>query len=308
MISIAELEHQIDLATAQLEDASPRTAASFSEELSNASLEAHVTQLRELLRTKLEQRGREVLELRFRGSLADSGSLPLHILGKLAVSLSSTIGHAAQLIKSGSERKRVPREIEMEINLRLAGLAAGSTRVFIVGDTAPDLFGRSLLEETLKDTFALLNASSSPENLIGAVANVGFRAADALRSFIAIIGKAELSLELNWESPQEEWVTWGADSSALRRLADTLSHLAPEEPQRIPIAGEVVTISAKRPFELRTEDGEEYSVKVPDVLTEDVRRLSVGQEVQATLEKQTVRNKITGQDKTTFMLVSVTPL
>ena len=115
-------------------------------------------------------------------------------------------------------------------------------------------------------------------------------------------------MDINWEAPTEEGVTWSADVVHVRQLVDTLSRLMPEEPEMVSVEGEVITVSSKRPFEITGFDGVDYTAKAPAVMGDEVKRLRVGQRVRAMLERQVVRNPITGHDKTRFTLRSVTEI
>jgi hypothetical protein len=304
MKTIAELEEQIREVTGLLEDADARSEADSSAALAAASLRHHVDALQQQLHLEKQRRAREVIELRFRGELASFGSLPLDLLGKVSYEIARALGHVARMRYFGTEGK-ITKEISRTLDLRLEGISPGSTRLFISGDTAPDLFGHSLLEETLRETFAFLQSPSTNE-LAESAARVGDKATRALREFLRSVGHAELALDMSWEAPDEQELLWSADAREVRQLADSLNSLIPEEPEVLAVTGEIITVSARRPFELMADDGVEYSARVPEALARDIKDYRVGQRVNVAIQVKSVRNRVTGRDiKTARTLLKI---
>ena len=190
------------------------------------------------------------------------------------------------------------------MDLRLEGIAAGSTKLFITGETAPNLFGESLLEDTLRETFQFLQ-SPTPDDLAEAVGQVGPLAAGAFQQLFKAIGGSQLALDVTWEAPDDQELTWSAEAWKVRQMSVTLSQLTAEEPEIIKVSGEIITLSARRPFELRSSEGIEYSARVPESRANDIKGFKVGQTVAVTFERQRVRNQITGSDKSTLTLLSM---
>ena len=280
-----------------------RAPLDHSTELSIASLEASIKEMQGNLQVQKERRGKEVIELRFRGSLADFGSLPLHLVGEIASDLYGALGHTARMRKVGTQG-RVLKEISSTLDLRLDGIAAGSTKLYITGETAPDLFGRSLLEETLRDAFSFFK-SPTADDLTDAVGQVGTTVAGHYRDLLKAIGKNRLAFEITWDSPREEEMTWSASAMDARRIAIMLSKLIPDEPITLHVVGEIITVSERRPLEIRDADGVEYVIRIPDRMSNDLKGFSLQQKVAVAIESLTIRNQITGRDKTTLMLKTI---
>jgi len=304
MLTISELEARISEATQLLEGAEKKAASSPSADLSATSLRAQIKELQAQLRAQKQRRVKEVVEVRLQGEQAALGSLPLGLLGRITTELASALGHTARMWHLGSDG-RVTQDIEALLDLRLEGIGEGSTKLFITGETAPDIFGRSLIEETLRETFGFCLASQTSDELAGAVGSVGSLASKAFERFFSVVGRAGLGLGLTWESPSEQEMHWSAEAWKVRQIATVLKKLVPDEPEEVGLTGEIITVSERRPLEIRGSDGIEYTIRVPAVMANDLKGFTIGQEVAISLERQTVRNHVTGLDKTTLTLVRI---
>ena len=128
---------------------------------------------RDLELARAEESG-ELLDLRFLGPKAD-GALPLDIFLKIADPLSKAWKAAAFRLRHGVAEGRIGTEISDSLNLKLAGMAPGSTHIFLTGSMASDTTGESLLRNTLQQTFRLLGSRN--EEFYDAVDAIGGRAA-----------------------------------------------------------------------------------------------------------------------------------
>lgn len=303
MTTIEELESEIQETVTLLDAARERAATSPSADLTAASLEARLRELEGQLRQEKVRRGKEILELRFSGEIADLGSLPLELLGDISRDIAHALGHAARHRKFGTQG-RLLKSIAEELDLRLEGIGGGSTRLFISGEIAPDLFGNSLVESTLYDTFQFLQHTGDEDQLPESVSYIGEKAANALRDFFQTVGDANLTTEATWETPKQEEIVWGVSAEGARRLATSLSRLVSESPEGLELMGKVITISTKRPLEIRDAKGNDYQIRVPNIYAESVKILTVDQWIVARVEKRSVRNEATGKTRATYILQS----
>jgi hypothetical protein len=274
--------------------------------LSAVSLENHLDELRGQLRIEKQRRMYEVVELHLAGYAARDGSLPLPLLGKLAQHLSDGLHGVARFLYSGKQSGRVPRQIVETLNLRLSAIGTGSTRLIIAGDTSPDLFGRSLIEEGLTSTFQLLQ-SDSPDTLMAAVAKVGTKSAMALRSVLATLADNRLNVEMLWTTPTNQEVRFHGSPTTMRDLAVSLGGFEPGGDTPVRVSGEIVTLSSRELFEMRSGTGELIRATVPGELLARIKTLHVGQDIDARLRRTTVVNRITQAEKATLTLEEVTP-
>ena len=306
--TITYLEQRLDEARTLLSTTEGQD--DFASRLGRQSMEQHVDDLQQQLRSAKAERETEVVELRLLGEIAKAGALPLNILGEIATDLSRALHAASYYVRSGRELvSRVPSDITHSLNLRFADVQPGSTRLFITGTLSPDLFGRSLLEESLDGTFELLRASSD-DDLEDAVSSIGFRSVRKLGELLETLDKAGLAAEVKWDSPQGDRLRWEGSQQDIRRLTQSLKRLRTTEPEHINVRGQIIALSLKGRFELRVRDEEEdrqrtYRGTFPARLNEDVQQVRLGQEVVARLEVSKVVNEATGHSKTRYALVAL---
>jgi hypothetical protein len=213
----------------------------------------------------------ELVDLRLLGPRAD-GSVSLDWFISAIAPLSRAWKLAAYRLRHGSEApKHVGDEISRELNLKLAGLAYGSTRILMTGNGLPDLTGVSLLQATLTQTFRLLNSGNA--EFFDAVDAVGGRAAHQFGGFLKSLDAAGFASELTWLSPKgrEHWQGRPDEITRLRALLDTLKD--PEQFEET-VVGRVGSVADTGRIDLRTEDGK-LLIRFPLDLTEQVRRLTI---------------------------------
>ncbi len=253
----------------------------FLELAAKNQLEAYQHVNRELALALAEEAG-ELLDLRFIGPKAD-GSILLDTFIKIAEPLSKAWKYAAHRLRSGNDSIRIDQEIGSVLNLKLAGMSYGSTRIFLTGNGQPDLTGESLLQETLIQTFNLLTATN--EDFYDAVDAVGGRAAHLFGEAMKAIDTAGLAAEFTWQSPKERFI-WHGRSDEIVRLRKLLDGV--KEPEQYPekITGFIAGISDTGRLDVRTNDGK-ITIRFPLKLTDRVQRLSIAK--PATISVLTAR-------------------
>lgn len=309
METIKTLEAEIAEVSGLIDDFEP--PPNLPETLGNlplAGLRRRLSELQEHLREEKARRDKEVLDVSLSSDPTEAGSIPLGLLGSIGNHLAKALHQTSRFIERGTTGGAVPEEITQRLDLRLAGLRQGSTRLLITGNTAPDLFGRSLLEETLSNAFELLNAASTDE-LTDAVAAVGEPGTNAFRELMKDLAGAGCSVEFDWNAPSGKRYRWKGDPDHVQQLAGSLEGFKQEPPETLEIHGETVTLSSKGRFEIRADSGESYpgTIESEDVLKQ-VEALHIKQSVTAKVRAAKIRNRITGAERITYRLLSVEPL
>jgi hypothetical protein len=213
----------------------------------------------------------ELVDVRLIGPQAN-GSIPLD-------SFLNTIGPLSKAWKLAAHRLRycndavrgVASDVLNALNFKLAGLAHGSTHVYITGNAAPDLTGDSLLQATLTQTFRLLN--SNQEDFYDAVDAVGGKSAHQLSEFMKGLGSAGLAVQFSWRSAtgMQTWDGRPDEITRVRALLDTINE--PEKYQET-IQGNVAGITDTGRLAIRTVEGK-VLVRFPLKLTEQVQKLKI---------------------------------
>jgi hypothetical protein len=307
---IQRLQNRITEVTAMTEQEQRALAAdpdNLALQLSLDSLTEHLSDLQHQLMQEKALREKEVVEIRLKGAKAREGSIPLGILGHIARNLSGGVYAASQLIRSGKELLgRVPPELEKTLDLRLAGLSFGSTRLFITGNNAPDLFGHSLLEDSLESTFGLLNANN-PDDLTQTASQIGRRSIHRFNTFLKTLAAADLEAEISWSSPTNRTYTWQGGTEIILRLTNSLDSLTVTQPEILTVTGVLVMLNIRGSFEIMQEEGPAIKGKLPLQLLEQTRQVHVGDVVTAEVEEKTIINQTTGFAKAYYTLVSIRP-
>jgi len=269
---------------------------SFAQELACSSMEGFIEELQEQLRIEKEKREKEVIEIRLQGHGVNQGDLPLKLLGDISKHLAASWHAASSRIATGKEPwGRIAERITGQVNLRFAGLAPGSTRLFITGDTAPDLFGRSLLEDSLSKTFKLLNAQE-PEILTDIVDDLGFRYTKHLTKFLDLLSKWEIEPQMSWRDPSEQEHRWEADISRIQYLTSNLENVGNPEVESIEIYGQIEMIDSRGKLAVIDDVNQlRYLGKFTHNLMKIITKLHIKDHVRINLDKHTRRNLITNK-------------
>ena len=307
MNEIQKIQSQIDAVAemlVQYENLLAKEPNDFSHQLSIDSLKAQIAGLEKQMMYEKAKRDKEVIEIRLKGRTAD-GTIPLEVLAKLADGLSGTVLNASYFIQFGQKVKKIKvKEVHDIVNLRLAGISTGSTRLFVTANTAPDLFGRSLAEESLKHSFNLLQSESADE-LTESASKIGKESVRKLYKFITTITNAEMEVDLKWNSPTNENYNWDGNKQTLLRVAQSLTNIQMSDPETIDFSGELIAISLRGTFEIKLDDKRTIRGEFPNNLLEEIKTLTIGSNYAGKMEKQTIVNMATESEKVYYTLISI---
>lgn len=289
MNTIARLETKVDRFQRLLNEEQQRyPEPDFAAELQMSSLRSQLQQFQRELREAKAERKREIVEVRFmRDDLF--GQLRLKTLGVVAQNLADALHAAAHYLRSNKGRGgKIPESIISTLDLQMVGLRPGSSRLVISGELSPNLFGESLLQKSLLNTFNLFQADR-PEDLTEAVSTLGVRSMRRLRDLLDEVADEGFEMELAWNTPHDERKMWHGDRETIRRLRATLNEFETTEPETLRVTGTLYSISLGGRFAIKTSDSV-YKGRFPDELERRIRQLRVGQKVEARLEALTYVN------------------
>jgi hypothetical protein len=251
------------------------------------------------------KREKEIVKLRFKGSVAQFGTFPLSMVGGLTNSISNAIFHSSKYYQFGNKGGvKVERIINESIDLRLEGLGKGSTIFYLSAKTTPDLFGNSIIQNSLQNTFELFN-SQSPDQIIDNISSVGSRSVKYFSKFFKELSNDDLELEMTWHTPTEEIKNWDGTKEKILTLYNTLNKITLSEPEEIEFEGEVITLSLKGKFEIFSIDKERFYGTFPNNLTEEIKQLHVGDYCKGIILKTTIFNPATGKEKCEYSLKEI---
>ena len=273
------------------------------------SLESQLEQLQDELYQENRKREKEVVVLQLKGYQADAGSLPLLTVSDLTEDLAKGIFHISKYIQYGnSNPKDANKIIEETIDLRLYDVQRGSTKLLISGSTSPDLFGNSLLQESLDSIINFLN-SDTQEKVIENIEQVGIDSIPHLSNLLKILNDNHLEANLTWDSPSMDLETWFGTSDRILQLYNTLTAIKSETPEIRTFDGEIITLSIRRKLEIQTSEGL-IRISVPQNLKEVIKQFNVGGyiscevDVIKTIVASTGKEKV---DNVLRMIQEITP-
>lgn len=243
----------------------------------------------------------ELVDLRLIGPRAE-GSISLDWFIAAMEPLSKTWKLAAHRLRYGHDAARgVGADVVSALNLKLAGLGYGSTRIFVTGNAMPDLTGESLLQATLTQTFRLLN--SNQDDFYDAVDAMGGRSAHQLSEFMKVLDSAGLAAQFTWQSPRgrQFWEGRPDEITRIRALLDTIRE--PERYEEV-VEGRVAGITDTGRLDLRTDDGK-VSIRFPLRLTDQVQRLTITSLARIKVETAKYWDSVEKKDIYKRQLISV---
>lgn len=256
--------------------------------------------LREVALADADEIG-ELVDVRLIGPRAN-GSIPLDAFLDTIGPLTKSWKLAAHRLRYGRDAIRgAASDVVNALNFKLAGLAPGSTHVFITGNASPDLTGDSLLQATLNQTFRLLN--SDQVDFYDAVDAVGGKSAHQLGEFMRGLDRAGLAVQFSWNSSEgmRRWEGRPDEITRVRALLDTVN-----EPEKYPetLEGSVAGITDTGRLAMRTLEGK-VLIRFPLKLTEQVQKLKIASNARINVETSKYWDSVEKKDIFKRHLISV---
>lgn len=263
----------------------------FGGKLALSSLRSHMEDLNRQALLLEAGEARELIDFRLIGNQVTDGTITLSLLAKLAGPLADVLTAAACRFRYKDEDKPGAREqVQRMLDLRLAALGEGSTRLYLTGNATPDLAGQSLLEESMKQLFALLNADQ--EGFFDSVHAMGPRAARAAEALLKAMESEDVAAELTWTAPSAQSYHWEGRTDRITQLRAMLEQTEERQTEVIELRGAISLLSDTTRLEIR-EDSKSRATKIryrKDQLPM-IADLTVGQRVVVEAEKTSFFDK-----------------
>ncbi|MBN5091669.1 hypothetical protein JY465_04245 [Stenotrophomonas maltophilia] len=277
-------------------------SSSLISKLALRSMETHVSELRHDLHVAKAEHGKQLISLRLSGTRLNDGSIPLHLLSRLASLMERTMSYASYRIQKGKEATRkIPEEVRRLLDLRLADVAMGSTELVITGNTAPDLAGDSVLERSLLAVLAVLNSSADEVAANASVA--GSMASRMVELMLKELEAEGCSVDLKWVDSADRIHQWQATPLDVTAVRQNLLQVSVGHPERIVVRGVVELLSSRGRIEVLSFEGQKIAATFPSELFDNVRRLRLGQDSTFTFTRTVTTNARIGQTVEAYSLV-----
>jgi len=237
--------------------------------------------------------------------LVDFGSIPLEILSIISGNLAAFVQKAVHRIGSGKDSKRVPLDVKNALNLRLADLAPGSTRLGVTFSTGSCELVETVSSQAVKEIFSLLEASDE-ETFMMKIAEIGSQSTVNLKNIVDECEKNSLNFDLTWVGPFSDGTKQvSIDSNDIhlltRRLAMTKISKLPDEV----ISGELAVLSMYGKLEIASDHGKIKASYPIDMLRDIQNRYKVGERITLTASVSEVHNERINSSRRNYMIKKI---
>lgn len=293
-------------ARALLEQKMAEAGDSLAASLEVASMKAHVQQLELLAAIEATESRVESIEFRFSGKRFQGGSMPLGALASAANEIKKMLGYAAlRSIQGGLDRRRVPKTLYEELDLRLAGLQPGSTRLAITASSERDLLDDGLAKRALERFFAVLHSGVAQEDFLESVLDFGPSSAKRLRELLNMARSNESGLDVTWTFGGDVVDSWAGSRESVERVASALGETEIEDRVLVTYTGIIELLSKNERVQLRTAEGKLIRILFPKRLLDQVSKLRLNQVASLKCEVVESLNRMTSERSTYAELVAV---
>lgn len=275
----------------------------FAVELSLGSWKSHQEELQQELRQAKSALLHEVVELRLLGRRMD-GSIPLKLLSKLADKFNNAITHAAYHLRHGrAPNNGIPDDLANEIDLRLSGLAFGSTRLVFAGNITPDTTGDSAMEGALEQIFDVLSTPSA-EKIKELVTVIGVPATRSLSEMLGALERQDIGAELTWPAPNSKIYKWGGTLEDVRFAHKKLSTLEKIKPEPVTLSGTITQLKETGAIYIRGEDGKSLKISYNKQQYVVAQQYTLGMTVKFKAMRYLQRDPVTEKESSTYKLIT----
>ncbi|MFA9189382.1 hypothetical protein AAGV33_01950 [Flavobacterium sp. FBOR7N2.3] len=264
-----------------------------------------MVELRSNLAFEKQKREKEIIDIRLKGKVAKVGKLPLDLLGEFAKSLSDCIIESSRKYQYGNKGgAKILTSIKNTVDLRFDRLVPGSTHILVTGNNSPDLFGNSMIENALINTFELLNVHSDSE-LMDKSEKYGGAGIKKLNKILNLSINNHLEFDLEWSSPNSKVFKWEGNFDRIKQLNNSISKIETITPEEIEISGTLVMQSLKGQLEIEEDGGKLFKVSFPMSFLDKIKKFQIGENFSAVIIKNTLKNSITKEEKASFELAKI---
>jgi hypothetical protein len=305
---IKRIRELLDEAQAHKAELDRRTAAdaSFALSLASQSMAAHIDDLSQQLALQQNRPIIELVEFRLKANRFQDGSVPLRLVARAADEIRQMLGYAAlRLSRGGLDRKRVPDELYDELDLRLAAILPGSSRLVITTAAHRDLFDDGLAKNSLDRVFRVLESRGEGTEFLEAVTDIGPSGARRMREFLHLVRGASAELELTWRYSGETVRRWDGTETALSSVTHALDVTELNSREELILEGIIELLSKRERIHLLTASQKTIRILFPKRLLPRVSELHLDQQVRLRCSVTETNNPFTGESSTFYELLDI---
>jgi hypothetical protein len=290
-----------------LEFAQSKSASGdFAYKMAARSLESHLDELSQIQLTSQTSPAFEMLDFRIKAQHLKTGSAPLELVSRLSEEVRKTLGYAAlRLMQGGMRRKRIPKDLYGDLDLRLMGLLPGSSRFIISAAANRDLFDDGLSKGAIERMFMVLNSMGKGDDFLSAVNILGPSSAKSLRELLKLIRSNSAEAEFTWKYAGDEIQIWDGNTAAIDSVTSALEVTEIIEQEKIIIKGKIELLSKRERIELRVTNDKLIKVLFPKRMLSFVSELHLEQEVELHCQVTETENPLTNESSIFYELLDI---
>lgn len=278
----------------------------FAYKLAAQSMASHIDDLTQQLIALEDRPIIEQLEFRLKAHDLQDGSIPLRLISRAAEEIRQMLGYAAlRLSQGGISRKRVPDELYEELDLRLAAILPGSSRLLITTASHRDLFNDGLSKQTIERIFSVLDSGGAGSAFLESVTDLGPSSAKRLRDLLGLAKNSSAEMDIIWRYSGEIVHKWTGSSESIAAVNHALNVTEINARNEVTLEGTIELLSKKERIHLKTEAGNIVRILFPKRLLSEVSAMHLDQQTCLRCSITETLNPYTGETSTFYELLSV---
>lgn len=300
------LKEKIAFVQRDVDSLAQHKGRSFADDILYRSLDSHLSDLRaEQLAIENKHPLQDIMELRLKGVLVDLGSIPLEILSIISGNLAALVQKAVHRIGSGKDSRRVPNDVKNSLNLRLADLGPGSTKLGVTFSTGACELVETVSSQAVKEIFSLLEAADE-ETFMAKISEIGSNSTINLKNIIDECERNSLNFDLTWIGPLSDGTKHvSINSDGIHRLTNRLAMTKISKlPDEI-ISGELAVLSMYGKLEIASDNGKIKASYPIDMLQDIQSRYKVGERITLTASVSEVYNERINTSRRNYMIKKI---
>ncbi|HHA0037590.1 TPA: hypothetical protein ACOEXB_004365 [Yersinia enterocolitica] len=299
------LKKRIKFVQNKLDSISSAKNMTFADRIMLNNMDAYMSDL------QAEQRALDIrhplldfMELRLKGSIVDLGTVPLEIMGIITSNLATMVQRATHKLSSGRDSHKVPYSIKSSLNMRLAEISPGSTRLGLTFSTGQCELVETVSSKAVKEIINLLDAVDAT-TMMNQVAEIGFNSAQSLKKIVEECDKNHIDFDLSWIGPFSDGNRKvSVNSTKIKMLSDRLAATTISSPVIETIVGELASLSKYGKLEIEV-DGEKIRASFPvDMLENIQKKHKVGKKLSLVVEVTDINNDNLGLHRKNYFVKS----
>ena len=221
--------------------------------------------------------------------------------------LVDALGHA--VADSPTSRGNIPEATLKKTRLDPVGTYAGSLGILLETNDQDDLFGESLARQSLKGLFELFDAEDKQDDLTRLLSSVKSRVSKNYKNVLLTIGDSLDSASVGWRQPGgRDLRRVRIDRQMARSIVAQIEEFSEYIAEQLAITGTLLGGNLRTlRFEIETDDGERerYNGTIHEEAIDEMGHVMLGSLCRATLEPLLQINEATGEERTTYTLLSI---